>query len=148
MKNEIYEYLINYGFNKDDLNKIEKENEDIYFISLNKIKENIVFFSDKGLNNIEIINLINSNPFNLTLSSKRKNAFDDIYIKKLNISNEEIKYLLNFNNNMYTCSPIEFDKIINYLNKDKNYSYDAIKKILLSNPNIINKKLDDIVRII
>ena len=95
MKNEIYEYLINYGFNKDDLNKIEKENEDIYFISLNKIKENIVFFSDKGLNNIEIINLINSNPFNLTLSSKRKNAFDDIYIKKLNISNEEIKYFSN-----------------------------------------------------
>ena len=38
MKDEIYEYLINYGFNKDNLNKIEKENEDIYFISLNKVK--------------------------------------------------------------------------------------------------------------
>ena len=148
MKNEIYEYLINYGFNKNNLNRFEELNENMYFVSLDKVKENINFFTNKGLNNIEIINLINSNPFNLTLSSKRKNAFDDIYIKKLNISNEEIKYLLNFNNNMYTCSPIEFDKIINYLNKYKNYSIDNIKKIILTNPNIINKKIDEIKEII
>ena len=148
MKNEIYEYLINYGFNKDNLNKIEKENADFYFISLNKIKENIEFFLNKGLNNIEIINLINSNPFNLTLSSKRKNAFDEIYINKLNLSNEKIKNLLNINNNIYTCSPLELDKIIDYLNKNKNYSIDNIKQIILNNPNIINKKIDEISEII
>lgn len=32
MKDEVYEYLINYGFNKDNINKIE--NEDVYFITL------------------------------------------------------------------------------------------------------------------
>lgn len=148
MKNEIYEYLINYGFNKDNLNRFEEENENVYFVSLNKVKENIKFFTNKGLNNKEIINLVNINPFILTLSSKRKNAFDDIYISKLNLSNEEIKYLLDINNSIYTCSPIELDTIINYLNKDKNYSVDNIKKILLSNPNIINKNLDDIIEII
>lgn len=145
MKNEIYEYLITYGFNKENLKKIEEENEDIYFVSLDKVKENIDFFTNKGLNNYEIINLVNNNPFNLTLSSKRKNAFDVIYVSKLNLSNEEIKYLLNSNNNIYTCSPIELDKIINYLNKDKNYSIDDIKKILLSNPNIIDKNSNDII---
>ena len=92
--------------------------------------------------------MANINPFILTLSSKRKKAFDDIYINKLNLSNEEIKNLLNINNNIYTCSPLELDKIINYLNKDKNYSIDNIKKIILTNPNIINKKIDEIIGII
>lgn len=146
MKNEIYEYLINYGFSKENLDRFEELNEDMYFVSLDKVKENINFFAGKGLNNKEIISLANINPFILTLSSKRKNAFDKIYINKLNLSNEQIKYLVNNNNNIYTCSPLEFDKIIDYLNK--NYSIDNIKKIILNNPNIINKKIDEIVGII
>ena len=148
MKNEIYEYLINYGFSKENLDRFEELNEDMYFVSLDKVEENINFFAGKGLNNKEIISLANINPFILTLSSKRKKAFDDIYINKLNLSNEEIKNLLNINNNIYTCSPLELDKIINYLNKDKNYSIDNIKKIILTNPNIINKKIDEIIGII
>ena len=92
MKSKIYEYLMNFGFSKQDLNKIEKLNEDIYFVTLDKVIENINFFIGKGLNNKEIINLANLNPFVLTLSSKRKNAFDEIYINKLKLSNEEIKY--------------------------------------------------------
>lgn len=148
MKDEVYEYLINYGFNKDNLDRFEELNEDMYFVSLDKVKENINFFEGKGLNNKEIISLANNNPFILTLSSKRKNAFDEIYINKLNLSNEQIKYLVNNNSNIYTCSPLEFDKIINYLNYDKKFSIDNIKQIILNNPNIINKKIDEIAGII
>ncbi len=143
MKSKIYEYLMNFGFSKQDLNKIEKLNEDIYFVTLDKVIENINFFIGKGLNNKEIINLANLNPFVLTLSSKRKNAFDEIYINKLKLSNEEIKYLLNVNDSIYTCSPLELDNIINYLNK--NYSFNFIKQIILNNPNIINKKISEII---
>lgn len=146
MKNEIYEYLINYGFGKEILDRFEKLNEDMYFVSLDKVKENINFFASKGLNNKEIIGLANINPFILTLSSKRKKAFDEIYVNKLNLSSDQIKYLLNNNSNIYTCSPLEFDKIIDYLNK--HYSIDNIKQIILNNPNIINKKIDEIVVII
>lgn len=148
MKNEIYVYLINYGFSKENLDRFEELNEDMYFVSLDKVKENINFFEGKGLNNKEIISLANINPFILTLSSKRKNTFDEIYINKLNLSSDQIKYLLNNNSNIYTCSPLEFDKIINYLNYDKNYSIDNIKQIILNNPNIINKKIDEIAGII
>ncbi len=148
MKNEIYEYLKNYGFSKENLDRFEELNEDMYFVSLDKIKENINFFEGKGLNNKEIISLDNINPFILTLSSKRKNAFDEIYINKLNLSSNQIKYLLNNNSNIYTCSPLEFDKIINYLNYDKKYSIDNIKQIILNNPNIINKKINEIAEII
>lgn len=148
MKDEVYEYLINYGFSKENLDRFEELNEDMYFVSLDKVEENINFFAGKGLNNKEIISFANTNPFILTLSSKRKNAFDEIYINKLNLSNEQIKYLVNNNSNIYTCSPLEFDKIINYLNYDKNYFIDNIKQIILNNPNIINKKIDEIVGII
>ena len=78
MKNEIYEYLINYGFSKENLDRFEELNEDMYFVSLDKVEENINFFAGKGLNNKEIISLANINPFILTLSSKRKNAFDEM----------------------------------------------------------------------
>lgn len=145
MIDEVYQYLINYGFSKENLRRFEEKNENMYFLSLDKVKENIDFFTNKGLNKSEFINIVNINPFILTLSSKRKSAFDDIYINKLNLSNEEIKYLLNINNSIYTCSPIELDKIINYLNKEKNYSIDNIKKLLLYSPNVINKNLDDII---
>ena len=37
MKDEIYEYLRNYGFSKESLNNFENLNEDIYFVSLNII---------------------------------------------------------------------------------------------------------------
>ena len=143
MKDEIYEYLINYGFSKENIDKLEELNEDMYFVSLDKVKENLNFFTGKGLNNKEIINLANLNPFVLTLSSKRKNAFDEIYINKLKLSNEEIKYLLNVNDSIYTCSPLELENIINYLNK--NYSFNFIKQIILNNPNIINKKISEII---
>lgn len=148
MKNEIYEYLKNYGFSKENLKIFEELNEDMYFVSLDKVKENINFFANKGLNNNEIISLANNNPFILTLSLKRKNAFDEIYINKLNLSTDQIKYLLNFNKNIYTCSPLELDKIIEYLNKNKNYSIENIKQFILSNPNIINKKIDEIESVI
>lgn len=145
MIDEIYQFLVNYGFSKENLRRFEEENENMYFVSLDKVKENIDFFTNKGLNKSEIINIVNINPFILTLSSKRKIAFDDIYINKLNLSNEEIKYLLNINNSIYTCSPIELDKIINYLNKEKKCSLNNIKKILLINPNIIDKNSGDII---
>ena len=143
MEDEIYEYLIDYGFTQENLSKFEELNDYMYFVSLDKIIENINFFTDKGLNTSEIINLANNNPFILTLSSKRKNAFEEIYDNKLKLSNEEIKYLLNNNDNIYTCIPLELDKIINYLS-DKGYSIDNIKKILLSNASLISEKLDSI----
>ena len=148
MKDEIYEYLMIYGFHKEELNRYEELNEDIYFISLDKVKENINFFINKGLSNNEIRSLTNMNPFILTLSSKRKNAFDEIYMNKLNLSNEEIKNLLNRNDNIYTCSPLELDKIINYLKKDKNYSIDNIKQIIFKNPSIISKTIEEFKKMI
>ena len=143
MNDDIFEYLINYGFSKENLDLFEEINEDMYFVSLNKVKENIEFFTSKGLNKEEIINLAIFNPFILTLSTKRKKAFDEIYINKLNLTNEQIKYLLLKNDNVYTCSPIEFEKIIDYFLKY--YSIDDIKQIILNNPSIINEKLDEIM---
>lgn len=146
MRDNIYEYLINYGFTSEQLTRYKKENEDLYFVVLNIVKDNIEFLTKKGFTTKEIINIVDNNPFMLTVTSKRKNAFEDIYINKLNLSNEEIKYLLMNNYDMYTCSPVELNKIIDYLN-NKGYSMDNIKKLLLSNTSIIDKNLDDIIKL-
>ena len=83
MKNEIYEYLITYGFNKENLKKIEEENEDIYFVSLDKVKENIDFFTNKGLNNYEII----ENTMYLDFNEKIFDIDNEIIL-------EEVKYTI------------------------------------------------------
>ena len=59
MLDEIYQYLINYGFSKENLRRFEEENENMYFVSLDKVKENIDFFTNKGLNKSEFINIVN-----------------------------------------------------------------------------------------
>ena len=45
MIDEIYQFLVNYGFSKENLRRFEEENENMYFVSLDKVKENIDFFT-------------------------------------------------------------------------------------------------------
>lgn len=148
MKDEVYDYLKEYGFSADLLQEIEDNNEYIFYMSLNNAKDNIEFFKNLGYTKEEYIQLVKDNYFNLTLSSKRKKAFEEIYINKLNLSNSDLKYLLSINNQIYTCSPIELDKNINYLLVDKQYSKEFIKNIILSNPKLVNKKIDEIINLL
>ena len=142
MLDEVYEYLSKFGFNDEQLNKIEDENEMIFFANLNDVKNNIEFLESKNLTKEEIIDLINKNNFMITCSNKRKNAFEKIYVDELHLSNEEIKKMLLINPDIYIVSPIEIEQIIRYLLTK--YSIEQIKELVLSNPMIINKKLDDI----
>ena len=68
MKEEIYSYLHDYGFNAIDINNIEKENEEIFFTNLEEVKKNINFLEEKYLEpedviNINIIYMINAISF-------------------------------------------------------------------------------------
>lgn len=147
MRDNIYEYLREYGFSKEKVQSFDKENDEMYDVNLNDVKENIIFLESKGLNKNEIITLINNNPFMLTTAFNRRDAYDKIYMEKLKLTNDEIKYLLLKNSDTYTNSPIELDKIIDYLLNEKKYSYYNIKNIILNNPNIINLSLEELKKI-
>ena len=66
MNERIFELLINYGFSKSDLSCAEEKNPNLYYIDLNTINRNLLFFEKKGLNKRELINLIKDNWYLLT----------------------------------------------------------------------------------
>lgn len=142
MIEEVYDYLRKFGFLKEDLKEFENKNEKIYFANMKKIENSISFLMGKGLLKEEIINVARVNPFLLTTSDKRQNALDDIYMNELKISSLENKELLLLNPYMYSESPIELNKIINYL-KSKNYTIEDIKRLVIENPKLLDLTLEE-----
>ncbi len=140
MRDEVYEYLHDYGFSAIELDKIEKENQEMFNTDLSEVKKNIAFLEEKYIPKEDIISIVNSNPFMLTEKNNRLEAVDSIY-DDLNIDYESLIMLVKTNPKAYTISPVELNKIINYL-KEKNYSNEAIKTLVLKNPSIISMKFD------
>ena len=112
MKEEVYDYLHEYGFSAIDIDKIEKENEDMFYTDISEVRKNITFLEEKYLESEDIINIINDNPFMLTEKNNRLEALDDIYNGILSFDYESLKTLIKNNPEAYTISPIELNKIM------------------------------------
>ena len=144
MLDEIFDYLLEFGFTKEELRRFEDENSEMFEVDLKVVKDNIEFLFNKKLTKEEIIEVIKNDPFMLTDKKNRRDYYDKLYIDVLKLTDEEIKSLIKSNNDVYSASPVELEKIINYLsgkNKD-------VKKMILSYPKIITMRLDDIKNII
>ena len=96
MKEEIYDYLISYGFIENDLENIKKNNDKVYFATLKNITDNIEFLEDKGLQRDDIIKIIRKNPYMITTGTRKKELLDEIYSKIFN--KDEMK------NFIYSCA--------------------------------------------
>ena len=148
MRDNIYEYLREFGFSKDSLKNFENVNEEMYFVELNEVKTNISFLLNLGFTNEEIVNIINNNPFILTIAKNRNDYFIKLYVNILNFSKDELKQLILNNNESITSSPIELEKIVNYLYNDKQYNYVDIKSILLNNSKIISMTFNEFLNVV
>lgn len=146
MKEEVYNYLHEYGFDAIEINEIEKKNENIFYTTISEVKKNLSFLEEKYLSNDEIINIINNNPFMLTEKNNRLEALDTIY-SNLNIDHQSLKELIKSNSKAYTISPIELEKIVTYL-KQYNLSIDTIKNLIIKNPQIISMKFEEFKTIV
>lgn len=142
MREEVYDYLHDYGFNAIELNKIEKENEAMFFTSVSEVRKNIKFLEEKYLDNEDIVNIVNNNPFMLTEKDNRLEALDNIYSGLLRIDYESMIELIKNNPETYTSSPVELQKIIDFL-KNKNCTIDTIRNLFIKNPRIISMKFED-----
>lgn len=132
MIEEVYEYLINYGFGHDELKKFEKANEDLYFAGLKIVESNIEFLESKGIEKHEIVNIIRTNPFMLTCGSKKKKMLDEIY-KRIFTSEEIIDLIIRYPS-FFTVNPLELNETIEYLNSKKI----DLKSFINSNPEILS----------
>ena len=150
MKEEVYNYLREYGFTKEEVCSFEEENEKMFFTNLIEVNKNIDFLKDKGLNKEEIMQVFRYNPFMITVKNNRLDALDKIYLEELSFTKEELKKIINDNPSTYTESPIELEKIIDRMKK-LNCSIKTIKEILLENPKILDmtiNEFDNIVKFI
>ena len=141
MREDVYNYLHAYGFSSIDLDEIEKRNENMFYTNVSEVRKNITFLEEKYLDEEDIIDIINENPFMLTEKNNRLEAIDKIY-SELGFDYEALKQLIKNNPKAYTLSPIELIKIIDFL-KSKNYNIDVIKKLIIQNPKVISMKYDD-----
>ena len=147
MREEEYDYLHEYGFSAIDIDKIEKENEDMFYTDISEVRKNITFLEEKYLESEDIINIINDNPFMLTEKNNRLEALDDIYNGILSFDYESLKTLIKNNPEAYTVSPIELNKIINHM-KEIGYSIDIIKQFILKNSKVISMSYDTFLKVI
>lgn len=141
MREDVYNYLHAYGFSSIDLDEIEKRNENMFYTNVSEVRKNITFLEEKYLDEEDIIDIINKNPFMLTEKNNRLEAIDKIY-SELGFDYEALKQLIKNNPKAYTLSPIELSKIIDFL-KSKNYNNDVVKKLIIQNPKVISMKYDD-----
>lgn len=147
MPEEVYNYLTEYGFSNEELDNFQEENEKMFFASIDIVKNNISFLEGIGLNKEDIINVFRLNPFMITVGNNRITALNKIYYEVLGFTSDDIKSLILKNADLYTASPIELEKNINYL-KDKKCNIDMIKKFIMDNPKIVNAYLDEFKKMV
>ena len=142
MREEVYDFLREYGFTKEEVNYFEDENDDMYFTNMIEVNKNIDFLINKGLNKEEIMQVFRVDPFMITVKNNRLEMLDKIYLEVLNLNKDELKQLIIDNKDTYIASPIELNKCIEYL-KEHNYTIEIIKNFLMDNPQLVNMYLDE-----
>jgi len=147
MIEEVYDFLREYGFSKEEVYSFEDENEEMYFTNLIEVNKNIDFLINKGLTKEEIIYVFKKNPYMITVKNNRLKLLDKIYTEELQLDNNSLKELIINNPDTYTSSPIELNKIIDYL-KEHNCSIEIIKQFIIKNPSSTSINLDEFVKLI
>lgn len=136
MKEEVYDFLREYGFTKEEVNSFEEENEKMFFTNLIEINKNITFLNDRGFTKEEIMYVFKNNPFMITVKNNRLEALDKIYFEYLQFDVNSIKKIIINNPETYTASPIQLEKIINHL-KEHNCTIETIRNFIINNPSVI-----------
>jgi len=137
MREEVYEFFKEYGFTRDEIHYFKEENEKMFFTNLVEVNKNIDFLINKGLNKEEIMSVFRKDPYMITVKNNRLEELDKIYLEDLKFDSNSLKKLIIDNPDTYIASPIELNKIINYL-KEHNCNIETIKNFIINNPIVAN----------
>lgn len=139
MDEYVEEYLLIYGFNKEQVDYI-KTNPFINQVTKTHLINIIKYLEECKLSSDIIIKMLSTNKWLISENYYRINYIDELF-KKIGFSNIEYTTILQKNFNTLTINPKELIETVNYIrNKDKSLN---IKKVLLENPNIISEKFDN-----
>ena len=135
MREEVYEFLREYGFSKEEVHGFQDKNEKMFFTNLVEVNKNINFLLDKGLSKEEVIKVFREDPYMITVKNNRLEALDKIYIDDLEFDKLLLKELIIKNPKTYIASPIELNKTVDYL-RNHNCDIEYIKKFIMNNPQV------------
>ena len=147
MREDVYNYLREYGFAKEEINSFEEENEKMFFTNLVEVNKNIEFLKDKELNKEEIMQVFRYNPYMITVKNNRLEALDKIYLEELKLNKEELKQLIINNPDTYIVSVSELNKNIDYLKENK-YSIEIIRNFVINNPQIVSMSHEEFKNVV
>ena len=147
MIEEVYDFLREYGFTKEEVNYFEDENDDMYFTNMIEVNKNIDFLINKGLNKEEIMQVFRVDPFMITVKNNRLEVLDKIYIEDLRLNKDELKQLIIDNPDAYIVSVTELNKNIDYL-KEHKYTIEIIKKFFITNPQLISMSNEEFISVV
>lgn len=136
MKEEVYDFLKEYGFDSNDLNELEEVNDNVYFLKKENVSILIKHFEENGFSKEEIINIINNNISLITLSLNEIEEYEDILLNYLDFNLDEYQSIIN-NINIYDIEFQVIKEIVNLLEQN-GYDINKIRKLIISNPNILN----------
>lgn len=132
MLEEVHDYLKEYGFSENDIKAIEKNNDDIFFISLEELIDRMMYLDSKEIEKNVIIKIINDNPAILNVSGSEISEIDDLFIDELKFDLFELSQLIVKKPTLYNIGLEKIRKIINILYA-KGIDENDIKTILLNN---------------
>ena len=82
---EVYEFLKEYGFTRDEIHYFQDENEKMFFTNLIEVNKNIDFLKNKGLNKEEIMQDL------LAEEVVFEEPSLDAFVKEWNINGENVQ---------------------------------------------------------
>ena len=108
MRENIFDYLKEYGFSTEEIYFFQEVNDKLFFVDKSLIITNIEFFESKGLSSLEIITMIKNKPYLLTIGFRKRELLDKIYNEFFD--KEELKNLIVKYTSSYIVNPLELSK--------------------------------------
>lgn len=143
MRKDVFDYLRIITFTDEEINYIEDNNDNIFYVNLVHVKKIINILRDLGLDNRNIKKILMKNVYIITEKIEKLNLLNDFYLEILKLNKEQLKQLIINNPYIYMVSVSELNNNINYL-KNHNYDIDTIKKFLLTYPQVVSMSLEEI----
>lgn len=147
MREEVYDFLRECGFTKEEVYYFEEENEEMFFTNLIEVNKNIDFLHNKGLTKEEIMQVFRVNPFMITVKNNRLEALDKIYLEDLKLNKEELKKLIINNPDTYIVSVSGLTNNIEYL-KEHNCNVEIIRKFIIDNSQLVSMSFEEFKNVV
>lgn len=147
MDKNVFDYLRIIGFTDNEINYIEDNNDNIFYVNLSHVKKVITILQKLELDIINIRKILTKNVLLITEHTEKINEINKIYIEDLKLNNEELKNLIIKNPDTYIVSVSELNKNIDYL-KEHNCNIETIRNFLITNPQLVSMSPEEFKNIV